>query len=193
MLSALLLGLTVFSPAASAWAQAGNWGKPDPIIIDIANTEQETNYWCWPALVQQIINWRGMGRGPSQCEIVNITNAYKGWQGINCCDNPSLKECSRLGEAAEIKNLISLYGGRAMDIDVPTTPEEIYSYLMAKQVLLVGVEISGTNNKHLYMIRGLAWEGEEAILTINDPAVGQSQTLKFSEAQNTWFYALAVQ
>jgi len=190
ILFALVLPLVM---ASSAVAQTGAWGKPDPLTINIANIEQKNNYWCWPAIIEQIINWRGMGSSPSQCELVNIANAYKGWQAINCCDDSARAECSRAGTEEEIKNLITLYGGRATNINPPTTAEEIYGHLMAKRVLLMGVEIEGTNNSHLYMVRGISWAGDEAMLTINDPAVSQSQTIKFSDAQNTWFYSLAVE
>lgn len=192
----ILLSMAVLffmSMPGMAGAQTGVWGKPDPVIINIDNEEQKTNYWCWPALIRQIINWRGMGQAPSQCEIVNIANAYKGWQGINCCEDPNREECARLGDEGELKNLVALYGGRVTDIEVPTTPEEIYNNLVSRKLLLMLVEFSGTTNKHLYMIRGISWDGDEAMLVINDPAVSQSQTVKFSEFKDTWFQAFAVE
>lgn len=187
LLLALVLLLVLPASAMAAW------GKPDPEIINIPNEEQETNFWCWPALIRQIINWRGLGEAPSQCELVNTANAYKGSTTVNCCQEPDNAACSRLGDENELKNLVSLYGGQITDVPVPTTPEEIYDYLMSKKVLLMQVQFTGTNQDHLYMIRGISWEGDEAMLVLNDPAVSQTQTVKFSEFQKTWMRAFTAE
>lgn len=190
MKAAFLVMAMILAWPSSALAA---WGQPDPVIINIANEEQETNTWYWPALLQQIINWRGIGQAPAQCDLVDTANAYKGLTGINCCQDPGLPNCSRQADENELNSLISLYGGQMSEVTVPAAPQEIYNYLMAGKVLLMQVEISGTNVKHFYMIRGLAWDGEEAMLTINDPAVPQSQTVKFSDFQNTWMRAFTVE
>ena len=64
---------------------------------------------------------------------------------------------------------------------------------MAKKGLLMKVQFSGTNQNHLYMIRGISWDGEEAMLGLNDQAVSQSQTVKFSEYQKTWMRAFTAE
>lgn len=207
----LLAGSAVLVLAQPAAAQDLGWTRPDPVSINIPNVVQENDYWCWAALINQLINWRGLGQAPSQCEIVNIANTYKGWQSINCCEDSARPECSRFGDENELKNIVSLYGGTVRDVASPQTPEEIYGYLTNRQVLLMLVEYevaagpegaagadgaegaagtegaeSAEGNKHLYMVRGLDWEGEEAMLLVNDPAVAESQRFKFSEAKETW-------
>ncbi|MDR1045615.1 MAG: hypothetical protein LBP33_10935 [Candidatus Adiutrix sp.] len=185
-----LLSMLLFSGCLAA-APALAWGEPDPITLAIPHFEQEGNNWCWAALVQQSIAWRGLGE-PYQCQIVGMANAARELMPFDCCANQADSNCNRTGTVPEIRSLIQAYGGRAESVSPPGTPEELHSYLRNQKALICGVRVDAVNN-HIYLVKGLYWENGRAMLLINDPAFPAPRRESFDEARATWVETLAVE
>lgn len=163
---------------------------PKPIDLGVANVRQEDPKWCWAAVIQQILAWRG-GSAPSQCELVNQALTDKGQGGTDCCqEGPDSEICSRAGTNLEVLSLITRLGGRVDGIMPPNTPEEIHEYLENGRVVIAGVQgVAGLN--HAYVIRGISWgEDGQAMLLINDPAQDEPVNLPFQEARPTWILTM---
>ncbi len=185
-LAAILLVWIAWGPV-----QLAAWGTPDPVALDIPNIEQETNYWCWAALVQQLIAARKIGSPPKQCQLADALNELKGRPASYCCRDLGQPECEVMATHPEITSLIERYGGRSTVVETPDSPEEVYNYLAGGQAILCSVKITPEMN-HIYLVRGLSWENGQAMLLINDPATGgPSKKVPFQEARPTWQLTLA--
>ncbi|MDR3038245.1 MAG: hypothetical protein LBV21_02980, partial [Candidatus Adiutrix sp.] len=44
-----------FLAAEGGFSAGAAYLNPDPVTLPIANIEQETNYWCWAAIVGQLL------------------------------------------------------------------------------------------------------------------------------------------
>lgn len=164
--------------------------NPDPINLGFVNVEQENKYWCWAALVQQVLKPRSYGMPPSQCQIVNMANEEQGINGLNCCANPEDKRCSRLGSFVEMREIINRYGGEMKRVDLPETPEDVYALISEGWALIAQVKIE--DYMHIYLIDGIGWRGEEAVLNINDPAKPGRQHIPFAQSRPAWVATVAV-
>ncbi|UQZ88710.1 hypothetical protein C4J81_05625 [Deltaproteobacteria bacterium Smac51] len=169
--------------------------RPDPIELNIKNIEQETNYWCWASLIQQLVVYHSVGRPPAQCDMVSLATGNNLGRVVDCCQNRDAEECHRTGNLVEVMELVTRYGGRASVIPIPNEPEEIYNLLASGQALIVGFQMTPELN-HAYLIKGISWVptddgNDQAILLINDPAYPGSQSIPFDKAQPTWITAIA--
>ena len=91
-LRALIVVLVLLGISRQATAQ--------PVDLGIPNVPQETDVWCWAAVAEQIIRWRNLGGGYSQCELVSIAD---GFTGPYCCNPPAASgdpRCHRTGNLA---------------------------------------------------------------------------------------------
>ena len=176
---ALAAVLFISSPAQAVVAL-------DPVDLNIANIEQETNYWCWVTLPLQLLSRSYIGKGLSQCSLVNTANFKLGvGVGVDCCLTPENKACSRMGNREEIMGLVTHYGGQIENVPVPKTAEEVYQILRSGRYLLVGFErMPGLN--HIYLVRGMFWENGVTMLHVNDPATAATQVIPFNQAHPTW-------
>ena len=191
----LLVILIVISFAASS-AMAGIIFQPKPVMLEIENVTQEHENWCWAAIVQQLTAGYGGPAPLSQCQLVNEANADQGVMGQDCCqENPEeLSEdslCSRFANQFELVTLINRHGGWVYGVALPNSPEEVREYLEAGQALIVGIKID-QDRYHAYLVRGISWEGEQAMLTINDPAKSGSQTVPYDQVRPEWIMTQVV-
>lgn len=174
-------------------APAQAWLHPDPVDLGLANIEQQTNYWCWASVTLQALSRNFLAQNLTQCQIVNTANAAKGQgTGIDCCRNPDDEACSRLADLEEMLALIRHFGGRADLVALPETPEDIYEILISGRPVLAGFE-RVPNANHIYLIQGIFWQGDEAMLKINDPATAAPRTISFKEAQPTWLVTVVAE
>jgi len=186
----VFLTIALILSSAPAAAQT----RPDPIALDVPNIEQETKYWCWAALVQQIVIARKIGQPPSQCQLVNAVNEKRGRTDADCClaSSSGDSNCDRMADAPEIGELIRSYGTKVEQVKIPARPEEVYDYLISGRVLLCGLKTAGGYH-HIYLVRGLSWENGRAMLLVNDPASGGgSLKIDFDEARATWMQTLLI-
>ncbi len=164
--------------------------NPKPIDLGVANVRQEDPKWCWAAVIQQILAWRGGGSSLSQCQVVNQALNDQGRNGMDCCqEGPDSEICSRAGTNLEVLSLITRLGGRVDGIMPPDTPEQLYEHLKAGRVVIAGVKGPGGLN-HAYVIRGMVWEDGQAMLLINDPALNEPVSRPFREARPTWILTM---
>jgi hypothetical protein len=185
---ALALAVVFLLPAP---ARAGSFFNPDPVDLGLDNIEQETQYWCWAALIQQLLYRSSAGNPPRQCELVNQANRDRNTDEVDCCLDQEQAVCAaRTGNNFEIMSLINRYGGRVLGLPLPQTPEKLYEALIDGKAVIAGVRISETMN-HAYLIKGIFWDEEgQAQLLINDPAKSGTTTLSFDEARPTWIMTM---
>ena len=183
-LSLVLAGL-LFAVPGSAGAQAGS------ITLNVPHVKQEANQLCWAALVSQLLFQNPAGSRPSQCDLVNRLNDIKANGAANCCGNLDQPICNIPADNREMISLLTGFGMKAEMINVPSTPDEVYNYLKSGRVLLLGIKTTANDN-HIYMVRGIAWENNQAMLIVNDPYYEASAKVPFSQAQPTWLLAIAV-
>ena len=169
----------------SAIAQTGS------ITLNVPHIKQEASQLCWAALVSQILFQNPAGSRPSQCELVDMVNDIKANGVTNCCGNLNRDDCNITASNRDIIPLRSRFGMKAEMVNVPGTPEEVFNYLKSGRVLLLGVKTTATDN-HIYMVRGITWENNQAMLIVNDPYYDSSAKVLFSQAQPTWLLAIAV-
>ena len=112
----LLAAVLLFLGMNQATAQQ----LPPPIDLGIVNIPQQTQVWCWVAVVEQIAHWKSQtspNSSPHQCELVSAAN---GMPQPFCCSaaavnaNPMLaQQCVRTGQDPEIMQLLSLVSNNA--------------------------------------------------------------------------------
>ena len=177
----------------AAGAATGAYPNPDPVSLPIENQVQETKYWCWAAIVRQLLQRPTYGRPPRQCELVNQANYDRRLTGDDCCRRPAGTACGdRLGDLGEVAGLIGRYGLKVEPRPAPETADSLYRSLLDGQVVLAGVNIAEGLN-HLYLIKGIFWDDRgRARLLVNDPASPGVTTLDFEEARSTWLVTLTV-
>jgi len=182
----MILAGFLFAAPASAAARTGS------ITLNVPHIQQQTSQLCWAALVAQALFQNPDGTRPGQCDLVNMLNELKGRDKSDCCANFDKATCDITANQLEIIALITSFGMKAEQlVTVPSTPEEVYNYLKSGRVLLLGVRTTATDN-HMYMVRGISWENNEAVLLVNDPYYEHSAKTSFKEAQPTWVLALVV-
>lgn len=169
----------------SAQAQTGS------ITLNVPHVKQEASQLCWAALVSQLLFQNPAGSRPSQCDLVNKLNDIKNDGAPDCCGNLEQPTCNVTANNQDMISLLTLFGMKAEHVNVPTTPEEVYSYLSSGRVLLLGVRTTPTDN-HIYMVRGISWENNAAVLIVNDPYYDSPAKTLFNDAQPTWVKAIAV-
>ena len=165
---------------------------PDPLDLNIPNVEQETNNWCWAAVLVQILDRYSYGDTPSQCDLVNTANIERGDGSVDCCVNPSDPVCDRLGgNGDEMSFFLGRYGVPYEVIEAPATPEAVYEYLNAGKALMVQILMPEGYN-HLFLVTGIYWEGDEAILRVNNPAVAERGIASFEKTRPGWRFVIAI-
>ncbi len=179
-----LVFILILIPASSS---ASILFKPKPIDLGFDNIQQEARNWCWAAIVQQILTWRGNPNPPSQCQLVTEANRDRGETRFNCCDQPTAlpAECNRSGNQLEMMTLINRYGGRVDGVQMPDTPEQVHEYLAAGRALVVGIDVNAEYN-HAIIIRGITWESGQAMLRVNDPARKEATLVPFDSSRPGW-------
>lgn len=183
-LSMALAGLLLAAPAP-AEARTGS------VTLNVPHIQQEASQLCWAALITQVLFQNPAGARPKQCDLVNRLNEIMANGAADCCGNLDRPDCNISATNRDIISLITLFGMKAEQVNVPATPEDVHEYLKSGRVLLVGVRTTPTDN-HIYLVRGLVWENDKAMLIINDPYYGASAKTPFTEAQPTWLQAIAV-
>ena len=191
LVSTMLLaaGLMIFACPAQAQYH------PDPVDLNIPNIEQGTNNWCWAAVIAQILDRYSYGDTPSQCEVVNISNTEDGNGSINCCTNSSDPVCDRTSKSGgiELNFFLRRYSVPHEIIEIPKTPEKVYEYLKDGKCLLVEIlRPEGNGVGHLFLVTGIYWEGDEAILRINNPAVPGRGIASFDKTYGGWRVVIAI-
>lgn len=185
-LTALALSAVAPSPAPAQF-------YPDPINLGISNIEQEAENWHWPAIVRQVLNKRS-GHAPSQCQIVNLANTEDGEEAPpeDCCQDSSLALCGRFSDIRESLNILKRFGVPAETVTIPSSPDQVYNYLIEGRALIVGFYID-RDRKHAYLVRGISWDEEgQASLLINDPAVTEPFQAPFEQERPGWQTVIAV-
>ena len=181
----LVLAALLLAAPGSAGAQGGS------ITLNVPHVKQEATQLCWAALVSQLLFQNPAGSRPSQCDLVNMLNEIKGDNAPTCCGNLDRADCNVNANSREMISLMTNFGMKAEMVNVPASPEEVLNYLKSGRVLLVGIKTTPTDN-HIYMVRGLVWENNQAMLIVNDSYYETSVKMPFSQAQPTWVQAIAV-
>jgi len=181
----IILAALMLAAPVSAGAQGGS------ITLNVPHVKQEAGQLCWAALVSQLLFQNPAGSRPSQCELVNMINDIKGEGAANCCGNLNTPMCNITANNREMISLMTNFGMKSEMINVPTSPEEVFNYLKSGRVLLLGVKTTANDN-HIYMVRGISWENNQAMLIVNDPYYETSVKVPFSQTQPTWLLAIVV-
>ena len=181
----IILACILFAAPGMAGAQV------KPITLNVPHVKQEASQLCWAALVSQVLFQNPTGSRPSQCELANMLNEIKGNYMATCCGNLDRADCNIIATKRDIVSLLTRFGMKAEQVNVPSAPDDVYNYLSSGRVLLVGVRTTATDN-HIYLVRGIAWENNQAVLTVNDPYYESSAKVPFSQAQPTWILVIAV-
>lgn len=182
VVTALTVGL---APPAAAQ------GWPPPVDLGIQNVPQETEVWCWVAVVQQIVlHLRGPQATPAQCALVAMANGSH--PGV-CCSHPMA--CLVTGHLHQIQGLIQQFGGRPASIGYPTDPMTIYNTLASGRPIIMAVQFTPFAG-HVVVIRGMEWVptafGLQPVLLINDPLAYFSQPVPFVRIARYWNGAIVV-
>lgn len=175
--------------AVSIHAQGG----PPPIDLGIQNIRQETQFWCWAAVAQQLIAaLQGPQNTPPQCALV--AQAYGAAPGV-CCQGMGNPACVRTGSMQQIQALLYAFGGRPSQLAPPADPMTIYQTLVSRRAIILHVR-SGQSSSHVVVVRGMTFlqtpYGVQAMLLINDPMSFYTQPVPFANIVPIWIEALVV-
>lgn len=162
---------------------------PGPVDLGIENITQETSYWCWAAVSQQVIYWL-QGDSPEQCELV--ARAYD-QSSDYCCDNASA--CNVAGNLQQIQFLIRTYGGRYSSLALPANPMILYNTLLSNRAVILFLQTTPFIG-HFVVLRGMEFlptpSGPVPVLYINDPMSYFTQPVPFVNLIPMWRAAIVV-
>lgn len=180
-------------------SRVANAQVPPPVDLGIQNISQQTQVWCWVAVVEQIAHWRAqtpIPQSPHQCELVSRANNF---QQPYCC-NPQgnqqlIRACHRTGHTSEIIGLLNLTSGGYAALAPPTDPMTLYNTLASGRPIIMQVKTSPYAG-HVVVLRGMAWVntpfGVQPVLLINDPLAFFTQPVPFQQLLPYWQSAIVV-
>ncbi|MEO1109512.1 MAG: papain-like cysteine protease family protein [Pseudomonadota bacterium] len=189
----LLLSVILFSAQSHASAQ----GYPPPIDLGITNITQQTNVWCWVAVVEQVAHWKHgthPSTAPHQCELVSTANSDP---APHCCSgNPAFAhKCVRTGHTNEIMGLLHYTGSGYASYNPPANPMVLYNTLASNRPIILELKTTPYSG-HVVVLRGMAWQpgpyGIEPVLLINDPLSYFTTPVPFSQLMPYWSAAIVV-
>lgn len=165
---------------------------PPPIDLPIQNIPQETNVWCWAAVVQQIMLFKqGPANTPPQCSLV--ATAY-GANPSYCCAN--LGNCAVAGDASKIQQLLGYFNGSATTYTFPANPMALYQTLAQGKPVIMELSQPYQGMTHVVVIRGMGFAqtpvGIIPMLHVNDPMSYYTQPVPFHLLAPLWKSAIVV-
>lgn len=182
---------------ASQPAQAQGNGHPPPIDLGIPQILQETQVWCWVAVVEQIAHWKQGTipvQSPHQCELVSVANNYS--QPLCCSGLPQFAQaCVRTGQTQEIMGLLQFTGAGFATYSPPANPMVLYQTLASGRPIILQIQTTPFAG-HVVVLRGMAWEptpmGIQPVLLINDPLSYFTKPVLFQDLLPYWQAAIVV-
>lgn len=176
--------------------QANAQQLPPPIDLGIVNIPQQTQVWCWVAVVEQIAHWKSQtnpNSSPHQCELVSFAN---GMPQPLCCNaaavnaNPMLaQQCIRTGQDQEIMQLLNMVSNSVASYALPAHPMALYNTLASGRPIILKLQNTPYSG-HVVVLRGMAWVqtpmGPTAVLYINDPLSYFTQPVPFQNIAHMW-------
>ncbi|WP_062960895.1 papain-like cysteine protease family protein [Thalassospira xiamenensis] len=176
--------------------QANAQQLPPPIDLGIVNIPQQTQVWCWVAVVEQITHWKSQthpNTSPHQCQLVSVAN---GMSQPTCCNsalvmsNPMLADqCIRTGHDPEIMQLLSMVSNNVAGYGMPAHPMVLYNTLASGRPIILKLQNTPFSG-HVVVLRGMAWVqtpmGPTAVLYINDPLSYFTQPVPFQNIAHMW-------
>ncbi|QQC82822.1 hypothetical protein I9054_011270 [Acinetobacter bereziniae] len=195
LVKTIFISLIFFKSFAShAYLPAMPPMAPPPIDLPIQNIPQETNVWCWAAVVQQIMLFKnGPFNTPPQCSLVAVAN------NINpnyCCAN--LGNCAVTGDALKIQQLLSYFNGSATTYTFPANPMALYQTLAQRKPVIIELSQPYKGMTHVVVVRGMGFAqtpmGIIPVLHINDPMgkPNYTQPVPFNQIAPIWKSAIVV-
>ena len=166
---------------------------PPPVDIPIPNIPQETDVWCWVAVVQQIVYFKNGSMGtPSQCTMVSLS---KNAPIQYCCTN--YNNCRTTGSLPEIQQLLHHFGGSFSSYSPPANAMALYQTLAQGKPVIMQISTTPpgypSGMSHVIVIRGMYFQatpnGAIPMLIVNDPFSQYAQKTPFT--QNVPFSQLA--
>lgn len=158
----------------------GNDNERPVVILPVDNIRQETGKWCWLAVSEQIIRWK-QGTSPTQAQLAEwvIGNDPRLWE--------------RGGRLEEIATLIRHWGLASTTIELPSDPLGVYAWLAKSSPVILAVDTS-PETAHVVVLRGMVWQGDEALFIINDPLLrpGYSLAVTWRQLRRTWKASVVV-
>lgn len=170
---------------------------PPPIDLGIQNIPQETQVWCWVAVVEQIVHWKTGSpppMTPHQCELVSYANGMP--QPLCCQGNPFYaNQCLRTGHTQEIMGLIGATGAGVATFNPPADPMTLYNTLASGRPIILQLQQTPFQG-HVVVLRGMSWVqtafGVQPVLHINDPLSHFTQPVLFQDLLPLWSAAIVV-
>lgn len=169
---------------------------PPPVDIPIPNIPQETDVWCWVAVVQQIVYFKNGSMGtPSQCAMVSIS---KNVPIQYCCTNSN--NCRTTGSLQEIQQLLRHFGGSFSSYSPPANAMALYQTLAQGKPVIMQISTTPlgyqSGMSHVIVIRGMYFQqtpmGVIPMLIINDPLGQFTQNVPFAQLAPLWQAAIVV-
>lgn len=188
-----------FKPAVAA--------PPRPVSVPVPHIMQRTSMWCWLAVAEMVVRYKHWGRGPSQCQLMEIGLAMPPGR---CCRNP--RACLRGGTLKEIMRIINHFNGRSTALGPPASPGELYSLFSRNQVIIArlvqskrpGIRIGGPPPGHVVVLRGLGYEQVvfksprgpirrlAPVVLINDPQFPHPIKVPYPDVISNWERSILV-
>jgi len=167
---------------------------PPPANIDLPLVAQDTNTWCWLAVIEMILRTR-QAQPPRQCEIIE---AWDHHPPGTCCND--LRQCARGGiDLHEIARILEQFGGIYTRYSQVIPPNALYN-LLSTGLPVIAQIYERSVGTHAVIIRGLRFErdhsrtqGWQPIVIVNDPKRCEPREISYADFVTSWMDSLVVE
>jgi hypothetical protein len=163
---------------------------PPPVQLPVPLVTQETEVWCWLAVTEMALRYRGDSAAPRQCEI--IASASKIPTSL-CCNQPYA--CARTGSMSEIRLALARFGHVSSEFSPPVNFGVLYRVISDGNPVIIDYE-SGANSSHVVIARGMmfltAGDRISPMVLVNDPMASRPLWVPYKELRAKWISSITV-
>ncbi len=170
---------------------------PPPISLNVPQIRQQTQTWCWLAVVEMVSRYYNRRNVPAQCQV--MASAFQ----IDCCRSSHM--CNRAGSLREMRYAIMSFAGKDITWHPPNiNPMEINKFLRENKLIIVQIRTREPNLHHVLVIRGMRFgpvtvqtsSGPrtriEPLLLLNDPSYTYSGEVPYGVLTSVWNRSMVV-